>query len=598
MKKALFAVSSLGLGHATRSLAIIKHFMKEYDITIISHGNALKFLQEELSQSNTTFMEVEDYPKLERGERMYFYLYLFMDLIKTNFVIRDEHKMTNEMEDDFSFIFSDGRYGIYSKRVPSFLLSHQISFMPPKWLSFFKFVTDFSNYLYFKNFNKVFIADYKKYDESLAGNLSHTPLTHFFSHDYIGIVSSYKKLDIKEDVDYLFIISGYLEDKKKSFISKLLEQAKKLDGKKVFILGDVGKHDVTQMQEDDITIYPSVTKDFRNELFCRAKIIVSRTGYTTIMDLVELDKKAILFPTPNSTEQEYLATYHKYKDYFVICENEDNFDLRELSGKLEQTISLNPPSKTEEALIYIDKTFKSYFHKNFFSIIVPIFNEEKYLSKCVEKLLELDYDKNDFEIILVENGSTDDSYKIAKFYEENEENLKTYQSQKGVSKAKNMGLKYASENSDFTIFLDADTLLKKDFLNELNNHINKNAKNNLSIGTTAINPSDSGSWYDRCWYKFFDIAHKFTKTSYSIQIAKTSVAREVKFDVDLNYSEDLKFIKTMLVFGDFFFLNTNQVATSSRRFRQDGYFKTLFYWNIQAWTPEKFKKNKPYSSVR
>ncbi|NOX15718.1 MAG: glycosyltransferase [Epsilonproteobacteria bacterium] len=598
MKKALFAISSLGLGHATRSLAVIKHFEKEYDITIISYGNALKFLQEELSQSNISFIEIEDYPKLERGDGIYFYFYLFTDLIKTNFVIKKEHKVTIGMEDDYEFIFSDGRYGVYSSKVPSFLLSHQISFIPPKWLAFFKFVTDFSNYFYFKNFNKVFIPDYKKYNKSLAGNLAHTSLTNFFPHDYIGIVSLYKELNIQEDIDYLFIISGYLEDKKKSFISKLLEQAKKLDGKKVFILGNTSENEIIQMEEENITIYPSATKNFRNELFCRAKTIVSRTGYTTIMDLVELDKKAILFPTPNSTEQEYLATYHQYKNYFVICEDEDSFDLKELSATINKTVPLKPESKTNEALLHIEKTIKSYFHQNYFSIIVPVFNEEKYLSDTIEKLLELNYNKDYFEIIIVENGSTDESYKIAKAYEEKTENLNVYQSLKGVSKAKNLGLKYTNKESDFSILLDADTLLEKDFLNELNNYLNKNTQNNLSIGTTAIKPADNNSWYDRCWYNFFDIAHKITKTSYSIQIAKTSIAKEVKFDEELNYSEDLKFVKTMLIFGNFFFLNTKQVATSTRRFRQDGYFKTLFYWNIQALTPEKLKKHKPYSTVR
>ena len=597
MKKALFAVSSLGLGHATRSLAVIKHFIKEYEITVISYGNALKFLQEELSEYDVAFIEVKDYPLLERGEGVCFYLYLLTDLVKTNFIIKNEHEVTARIQDEYEFIFSDGRYGVYSVKTPSFLLSHQISFMPPKWLGFFKFVTDFSNYFYFKNFNKVFIADYKRYDKSLAGNLSHTAFTHFFPHEYVGIVSSYKKIDINEDIDYLFIISGYLKEKKENFVSKLLEQAKKLDGKKVFILGDTSTKEVQHIQ-GDITIYPSATKELREELFSRAKIVVSRTGYTTIMDLVELDKRAILFPTPNSTEQEYLASYHKYKDYFVICEDENSFDLKELADKVVQTVPLNVSSKTGEALKYIDKSIKSYFHKHFFSIIVPVFNEEKYLDETIEKLSKLDYDKDCFEIIIVENGSTDESYKIAKSYEQSIENLKVYHSEKGVSKAKNFGLKQTSEKSDFSVLLDADTLLERDFLLELNNYLNKNADKNLCIGTTAVKPADSNSWYDKCWYKFFDIAHKITKTSYSIQIAKTSIAREAKFDEELNYSEDLKFIKTMMIFGNFFFLNTNQVATSSRRFKQDGYFKTLIYWNIQAFTPEKFKKHKPYSYVR
>ncbi|WP_458699673.1 glycosyltransferase [Sulfurospirillum sp. 1307] len=598
MKKVLFAVSSLGLGHATRSLAIMKHFMREYEITIISHDKALSFLQEELSGENVNFIDFEDYPKLERGEGLKFYLYLLTDLAKTSFVIKNEHKKCLMIEDKYEFIFSDGRYGIYSDKIPSFLLSHQISFMPPKYLGMFKFVTDFSNYFYFKNFNKVFIPDYKKNNDSIAGNLSHAVMTKFFPHDYIGVVSSYKKLDVEEDIDYLFIISGYLQEKKDNFVSKLLEQAKQLEGKKVFMLGDPNSDDIVKMDEFDIVIYPSATKEFRNELFCRAKVVISRTGYTTILDLVELDKKAILFPTPNSTEQEYLASYHKYKDYFVICEDENNFDLKELSTNLDNTISLMPKNKTNEALLDIETTVKSFFHKNFFTIVVPIYNEERYIKQTIDKLLELDYDKEYLEIILVENGSTDSSYSIALSYEEVSNNIKVYQSDKGVSKAKNLGLKHANKKSDFTIFLDADTLLEKDFLKELNNHINKNANDNLTIGTTSIKPSDSSSWYDKSWFKFYDIGHKFSKTSYSIQIAQTNIAQKVRYDENLNYSEDLKFINEMRLFGDFFFLNTNQVSTSTRRFKKDGYLKTLFYWNIQALTPYKNKINKSYSTAR
>jgi len=594
-EKILFSVSSLGLGHATRTLSVIKHFINEYDITVISHDNALQFLQKELENENVTFLDFEDYPKLERGEGIQFYWYLFIDLIKTNFVIKNEHKKCLMMEDEYKFIFSDGRYGIYSDKIPSFLLSHQISFLPPKYLGYFKFISDFSNYFYFKNFNTVFIPDYEDKNENLAGNLSHTFMTNFFNHKYIGILSSYKHLNLPEDIDYLFVISGYLQEKKENFISILIEEAKKLEGKKVFMLGDPTKNDIVNMDEYDITIYPSATKELRNELFCRAKTIISRTGYTTIMDLVELGKKAILFPTPNSTEQEYLASYHKYKDYFVICEDENNFDLKELVKKLDNTQIFTPETKTKEALLEIKETINLYFDKHFFSIIVPVYNEEKYIKETIEKLLSLDYDKNRFEIILVENGSTDKSYEIISEYKN--DNIKIYQSEKGVSKAKNVGLKHTNESSDWTIFLDADTLIEKDFLKELNNYLNKHSGDNLTIGTTTIK-AQNGNLYDKVWFKLFDMGHKITKTSYSVQIAKTSIAKKIRFDEKLNYSEDLKFIEELSVFGNFFFLNTNQVSTSTRRFRKKGYLKTVIDWNIQAFTPYKNKINKEYETVR
>lgn len=98
--------------------------------------------------------------------------------------------------------------------------------------------------------------------------------------------------------------------------------------------------------------------------------------------------------------------------------------------------------------------------------------------------------------------------------------------------------------------------------------------------------------------KFFDIFHKFTKTSYSIQIAKSDIAKKIGFDEELNFSEDLKFIKYLLIYGDFFFVNTDKVYSSTRRFRKNGYFKTVFEWILQAVMPKSKKRNKEYTSYR
>lgn len=596
MKKALFAISSLGLGHATRTLSVIKYFAKEYKIDIISYANTLNFLKEELKEyNNINFIEIEDYPPLERGNGICYYLYLILDLIKTNLIIKKENNFIKNSSQNYEFIFSDGRYGVYSKEVPSFLLSHQISFAVDNFFKYFKFLSDIGNILYFRNFNTVFIPDFEDIKFSLAGRLSHNYLTKFFNHKYIGILSSYKKMDLEKDIDYLFVISGYLLEKKEHFISKLIEEAKKLEGKKVFVLGDLTKNEITQIKEHNITIYPNVTKELRLELFNRAKKIISRTGYTTIMDLVEIEKKAILFPTKNSSEQKYLARYHKHKGYFVIGD-EDNFDLTELNAQTQNIKPFDFPSKTKEAINLIDKTVKSYFKKNFFSIIIPVYNEEKYLTKVFEKLSEIEY-KN-YEIIAVENGSTDNSYKLLKEYEQKNSKFKVYKSKKGVSIAKNEGLKHISQNSDYVIFLDCDTYFEKGFLNELNNFLNKNNNKPYYIGTTSIKPSDNNSVYDKTWFKIFDIFHKFTKTSYSIQIAKSDIAKKIGFDEELNFSEDLKFIKYLLIYGDFFFVNTDKVYSSTRRFRKNGYFKTVFEWILQAVMPKSKKRNKEYTSYR
>ncbi len=585
----LFCVASLGLGHATRTLPLIEFFKNQgHKITVLSYAKALDFLKKELSDEKIEYISFEDYPKLERGKGLKFYYYLITDLMQTTKIIKKEKEFLKNRE--FDLIISDGRYGFNSKHIPSFLISHQISFIPPKALAPFKFISDIGNIKYFKNFHKVLIPDFKEKEFSLAGKLSHNYLTKFFNYEYVGILSSYKKIETNEKIDYLFIISGYLDEHKDSFVSKLINQAKNLEGKKVFILGDTSKKDVLTL-ENNITIYPIATSNLRKKLFNCAEVIISRTGYTTIMDLIEMDKKGILFPTPNQTEQEYLAKYHSKKNWFITNNNDKNFNLKEMINNLNKTKPHPKNEKTKDSIEKIKNIIDFYLNESFFSIIIPAFNEEKYIVNTLNHITNLNY--TNYEVIIVENGSTDNTYKIAKQYEN--EKIKVIKSKKGVSIAKNEGIKHISKNSEYTIFLDADTIIEKNFLKELNLFLKEK---NYVIGTTSIKPYNSNSKKDKLWYKFYDISHKITQTSYSIQIIKSDLLKNVKFDEELNFSEDIKFIKDAKKYGKFFFFNTNSVATSTRRFKKDGYIKTLIKWSIQANLPEFLKKNSNYNPIR
>ena len=72
-------------------------------------------------------------------------------------------------------------------------------------------------------------------------------------------------------------------------------------------------------------------------------------------------------------------------------------------------------------------------HQRFFSIIVPAYNEERLIGKTLDCLTRIDYPEERYEIILVENGSTDATFRTAKKYES--ANCRIYQSEKGVSKS-------------------------------------------------------------------------------------------------------------------------------------------------------------------
>lgn len=99
------------------------------------------------------------------------------------------------------------------------------------------------------------------------------------------------------------------------------------------------------------------------------------------------------------------------------------------------------------------------------SIVVPVYNAEKYLKKCIESILCQTYPA--WEMILVDNGSDDDSFKICQEYARKEERislLHQYQN-KGVSAARNLGMEKA--NGNYVTFLDADDWVAQDYLEQL-----------------------------------------------------------------------------------------------------------------------------------
>lgn len=191
--------------------------------------------------------------------------------------------------------------------------------------------------------------------------------------------------------------------------------------------------------------------------------------------------------------------------------------------------------------------------KNKVSIIIPVYNAEKYISRCIESVLEQSY-KN-IEIILVNDGSKDNSLNILKKFDSISEKIVVIDKKNsGVSETRNKGIETAS--GDFILFLDADDYLDKNYVENLLKTIKKNNADLIITGfkeikedkieckslyKNKINDSDS---IDITYPKKI---HDYVSTiefnpCWKMMISSKLIGEyQIKFDNSIKYGEDMLF---------------------------------------------------------
>jgi uncharacterized protein (TIGR00661 family) len=321
--KVIYGICSWGLGHATRSLPVIRKLIKENnEVTIISNGRSLELLKKELGE-DIEYFDIPDYPMLLSDNSRQF-------MVKSvvywpSFIARMEsglQKLKKILENrKCNRIISDARYDMYSRKIPSFFISHQMRIMNPLRLKMFERGSEIFNLFFFKRFCGVIVPDFK--DDNLSGDLSHN--LRRIDEDklyYVGVLSDFKKIKTKKDIDYLISISGP-EPQRTTLEEMLIPQINDLKGKIVITLGKTENKD--KFIDKNIETYSFLTKEKREEFLNRAKLVVSRSGYSTILDLAVIGIKALMIPTPGQIEQEYLGQYHNKKGtFYSVFQNNIN----------------------------------------------------------------------------------------------------------------------------------------------------------------------------------------------------------------------------------------------------------------------------------
>jgi uncharacterized protein (TIGR00661 family) len=354
--KVLFGICSWGLGHATRDLPLIEAMLKAgHELTLIGRGRSLELLKKELKKG-CSYLNIPDYSSPYSKRDFFVAKFVSYIPIYINEIIK-EHKRIKELTRDEKYerIISDNRFGVYHSEVPSYFISHQLRFIAPGRIRAFEMATERFNYSFKKSFSKFLVPDYE--ENSLSGELSHN-LKYFKESrvEYLGALSSIKKKSLREDIDYFISLSG-CEPQRTILEKKILKQAPLLKGKTVIALGkpEDSRHKVM----NHLHIFGYLGRKRQEEIMNRSKLIITRPGYTTLMELAILEKNALFIPTPGQTEQIYLADYHKKKGNFYSI-NQDKLNLVRDVKKAKKYKGVSHNSERKDA---VDRFMQIVFTK-------------------------------------------------------------------------------------------------------------------------------------------------------------------------------------------------------------------------------------------
>lgn len=324
-KTLLVAPLDWGLGHATRCIPIIRSLSATGNRVLIgAEGKQAALLREEFPA--LTILPLPGYGIRYTAGARGFGLKMAAQLPKIRRAIRREHHWLRALAETCKLdaVISDNRFGLHLPGIPSVIMTHQLLVKSPfggvteKWLQKI-------NYHYLEQFDRCWVVDFEG-ENNLAGALSHPEKLPGMPVSYLGALSRFtpkKEEDIRRDL--LAVISG--PEPQRSFLEELLLKQICASGYTALIVtgkpGEQEKRSVTPA----VDVVNHLNSGALNEAILQSQTVICRSGYTSIMDLIKLRKKAILIPTPGQPEQEYLGSYLMKKGYlFAVSQHQFKLD--------------------------------------------------------------------------------------------------------------------------------------------------------------------------------------------------------------------------------------------------------------------------------
>lgn len=309
-KKILVCPLNWGLGHASRCIPIIKALLEQNkEVIIASDGYAQELLKQEFPQLKHIYFPSYNITYSKGNSQIYAML---KSVPKILFGTIKEHVALKKIIKEYSVdtVLSDNRFGLWNKQVKSFYMTHQLMVKMPNRLKFLETPIWLLHRFFIYQYDVCLIPD-KLEGYGFAGDLTH--LYKFPKNArFIGIISRFysdseSTKKNKPNYEVAAILSG--TEPQRSIFEKILIEELKTKNYECLIVRGLPKEKQETEQQNKLHIVSHLQSDELEDVLIHTPTIICRSGYSSIMDLLVLNKKAILVPTPGQTEQEYLAQY-------------------------------------------------------------------------------------------------------------------------------------------------------------------------------------------------------------------------------------------------------------------------------------------------